>query len=146
MKININKKYFIMLSLILLIIVGLVVLNTTGVLKKIGKSTEQITEAEAQEKLEQALQTAGAQKETDANYNSSEYLTSLLQEQNIIVMENIVAIDGYNFEIDRENLVVTQSLGKSEVTVNSELIEVLGKNDRGKYCGKAQILRTFVRL
>ena len=40
MKININKKYVIMLSLILLIIIGLVVLNTTGVLKKIGKTKE----------------------------------------------------------------------------------------------------------
>ena len=142
MKININKKYVIMVSLILLIIVGLVVLNTTGILKKIGMNEQQITEAEAKEKLQQVLQNASTQKETDANYNSSDYLTGLLQEQNIIVMENIVAIDGYNFEIDRENLVVTQSLGKSQVTVNSELIEVLGKNDRGKYCGKAQITIT----
>ena len=142
MKIRINKKYVIMISLILLMIVGLVVLNTTGVLKKIGKSAEQITEAEAQEKLEQALQTASTQKETDANYNSSEYLTNLLQEQNIIVIENIVAIDGYNFEIDRETLQVTENLGKSQVEVNTEVVEVLGKNDNGKYRAKVQVTVT----
>lgn len=142
MKININKKYVIMVSLILLIIVGLVVLNTTGILKKIGMNEQQITEAEAKEKLQQVLQNASTQKETDANYNSSEYLTSLLQEKNIIVMENIVAIDGYNFEIDRETLELVQSLGKSEVTVNSELVKVLGKNDNGKYRAKVQVTVT----
>ena len=83
MKIKVNKKYIIMAVIILLIIIALLVLNTTGVLKKIGKSAEQIAEAEARAKLEQALQNASSQKESDTNYNSSEYLTSLLQEQKI---------------------------------------------------------------
>lgn len=142
MKIKVNKKYIIMAVIILLIIIALLVLNTTGVLKKIGKSAEQIAEAEARAKLEQALQNASSQKESDTNYNSSEYLTSLLQEQKILVSENIISIDGYNFEIDRENLEITQSLGKSQVTVSSEVIEVLGKSDSGRYRGKVQITVT----
>lgn len=136
------RNYLIVIAIIILIIIGLVTLNTTGLLKKKSESVEQITQQEAMQKLEEALQTASTQKENESSYNSEEYLTALLKGQNIIVNENIVAVDGYNFEIDRENLTITQNLGKSQVTVANEIVEVLGKNDNGKYRAKVKITIT----
>ncbi len=126
--------------IILILIVGAVLINNTGILEKIEKNKEKILEAEATSKLEQALEIAKTKKENDIeNYNNEEYLNNLLKEQNISIHENIAYVNEYSFEIDRENLNIIQALGKTTVSIETKVLKLLGENEQGKERGKIQI-------
>ncbi len=132
---NYKSKYknIIAITLILaIILIVLLTLNNVGVLNKTGKTKEQMTEAEATAKLEQALETVKTKKETDETYNKEQYINDLLEAQNISIHGDIVAVSGYNYQIDRENLSITQELGKANVEITTKVLNLLGQNDKGK--------------
>lgn len=136
-----NKKVIlqILILIVVVLIICLIILEKTGTLRKIGMSQEQLLEEEAKIKIEQALNIASQKKQEDAAYNSDTYLTKILQSESILVNGNIVSIDEYNFEIDRENLSITKSIGKTQVTVTSAYKEYVETDADGNYVVKVDI-------
>lgn len=133
-----NKKVRIaliafLILIVLLLIIGLI-LNGSN---KINK--QQDSKQQARERIEQILEMAKAAKENNENYNSNEYLDSLLKNNSITVNGNIVSSNGYNFEIDRENLNINNELGSTNVDISSEVIESTGKDENGRDLGKVAI-------
>lgn len=137
-----NIKIIVLVLTILILIIGIMLINNTGILKKIGKNKEQMLEKEATAKLEQALEIAKTKKETDENYNSAEYLEKLLKEQSIGIYGNIAIVNDYNFEIDRENLSVTQTIGKTNVSLETKVVKLLEKSANGKQRAEIEIMVT----
>lgn len=137
-----NIKIIVPVLTILILIIGIMLINNTGILKRIGKNKEQKLEEEATTRLEQALEIAKTKKETDANYNSAEYLENILKEQSIGIYGNITIVNDYNFEIDRENLNVTRAIGKTNVSIETKVVKLLDKSANGKQRAEIEITLT----
>ncbi len=108
---------------ILLILAGITIqaLTNQGLFEKATTSTEKYSEKSAMEKLQLELDNLVIEKHTDNKYNSETYLTNKLEQEGYIVNDNIVMADGYLFQIDREELKITDSLGKGEEIKQIEL-------------------------
>lgn len=126
MKINLNKRNkgitlvaLVITIIILLILAGITItqLTNNGLFEKAKQSQKRYGEAEAKEKLQMALMTAAADKQQDKSYNKDEYLTKKLEDEKFIVNDNIVIVDGYCFEIDRDKLEIVKSMGESKNNV-----------------------------
>ncbi len=77
-------------------------------------------EATAREKLELVLMELASDKYSDESYNSKEYIDNRLAENDMSVEnENIVIVDDWKFEIDRNTLQIVDSYGKG--TENQEI-------------------------
>ena len=70
-----------------------------------------------------------ADKKTNSGYNKDEYLTSKIKEQGMIVNGDVVTIDGWRFEIDRNVPKISKSL-EGETLVSKI------KNNPSAYYGK----------
>lgn len=127
--------------IILLILAGITInltLGENGLFNKAKQAKEQYGETSAKEKLDIALLDAQTEKQTNEEYNNGEFLNNMLEEKNMYVEDNTVIVDNYVFTIDRESLIVLESLGKTQIKVSKEVTSYLGKNENGKY--EAQIL------
>lgn len=125
------------ITIIILIILAGVIINVSlgenGIFNKAKQAKNMYNGAVAKEKLELVLEEARIDKETINEYNSEEYLDNLLKGQGIIVNENEVIVDNYNFKIDRERLVILEELGETNIKIMAKVQEYLGKNENGKY-------------
>lgn len=125
------------ITIIILIILAGVIINISigenGIFNKVKQAKNMYNEAVAKEKLELVLEEARIDKETINEYNSEGYLDNLLKRQGIIVNENEVIVDNYNFKIDRERLVILEELGETNIKIMAKVQEYLGKNENGKY-------------
>lgn len=125
------------ITIIILIILAGVGINLTigenGMLKKAKESKEQHSEQEAREKLEIVLVNAEIEKQTNIAYNSGEYLDFMLEAKGITIDENIATINNYNFLIDRENLIILENLGETQIKLTTTIQEYLGKNENNKH-------------
>ena len=63
----------------------------------------------------QYYQICGAEKRTNSDYNKEEYLTKKIEEQGMIVNEDIVIVDGWQFSINRDIPKIEESFGKIEI-------------------------------
>lgn len=64
-----------------------------------------------------------ADKTVNTEYNENDYLTSKIEEKNMIVNDNIVTVDGWKFQIDRSIPKIGSSLGKGEtITITAPYI------------------------
>ena len=133
-----NKKVKIILVIALILIIALlligIVINKINDIKK-----AQEPKLQSRERIEQVLEITKDDKQNNENYNSEEYLTNLLKNNNIIVNGNIVSINGYNFEIDRENLNISNELGSTNVDISSEVVGTTGKDENGRDLGKVAL-------
>lgn len=125
------------ITIILLIILAGVVINLSigenGLFSKAKYAKEKYTEMSARERLETVLMEAAIEKETNKDYNNTEYLNEMLKENQMEVMEDNIIVDNYNFVIDREKLIIAKSLGKTQIKVTKKVQEYLGKNENDKY-------------
>ena len=137
-----NIKISMLILIVLILIIGIILINNTEILKRIRKDREQMLEQEATTKLEQALEIAKTRKETDENYNNAEYLENILKEQSIGIYGNIAIVNDYNFEIDRENLNVTRTIGKTNVSIETKVVKLLDKSANGKQRAQIEIIVT----
>lgn len=124
------------ITIIILIILAGIAINLSigenGIFRRVQQAKEKYNETTVKEKLELILSEARVEKETNKNYNE-ELLDNMLENSGMTVNGNNVIVDNYNFEIDKENLIILQDLGKTQVKVTKQVEEYLGKNENSKY-------------
>ena len=104
-------------------------MGENSVFKQAQKSKLEYNIAKAREQLEVALGQAKIFKHTDKKYNQDDYLDELMKKEisNIKIADDIVIVDGYAFEIDRNEPKIGQYIGEEkdlvfpEVTTNVTL-------------------------
>lgn len=105
------------------VIIIFTIFNKTGIISNIITKNEKNSESEARAKLESILETAANEKTNNSSYNSNDFLTNLLEQENIVVKDNIVSLNNYNFVIDRDNLSISESLGETSVNVSTSIVD-----------------------
>ncbi len=112
---------------VLLILVGITITYIIGdnsVLMKAQEAKLQTEIAQAREKLEMTLSSAQIPKQTKPEYNENdflnEYILGEIREAEII--EDIVIVNGYAFEIDRSVPKIGEYIGKKDELVFPEVI------------------------
>ena len=103
------------------VIIIFTIFNKTGIISNIITKNEKNSESEARAKLESILETAANEKTNNSSYNSNDFLTNLLEQENIVVKDNIVSLNNYNFVIDRDNLSISENLGETSVNVSYDI-------------------------
>ena len=102
---------------ILIILAGVtisIVTGENGLMQRAKDASLSHEEESAREKLELALIDLRVNKDTDKSYNENEYIDNYLSGKQMIVNENIVLVDGWQFEIDRNKLQIIMNLGQGE--------------------------------
>ncbi len=120
--------------IILLILAGVtinIIIGKGSLIEKAGKATDSYSEQSAREKLEIALGKLQTDKYIDKNYNKNEYIDNELAKQEMVVVDNIVIVDDWKFEIDRDVPKIVTSLGKGEQ--NKEIVIQANVNIREDY-------------
>ena len=130
-----KQKGITLISLVVTIIVLIILAGVSismlvgdnGIITQAQNAKRETEEAQAREKLELALIDLQTEKYMNSNYNAEQFVTDYLTNRGMVVQDDIVIVDGYQFVIDRENLTITQSLGKGtesqtiEIALNSNL-------------------------
>lgn len=133
------------ITIVILIILAGVAINLgigeNGIFRRAKQTKEQYNLTSAREKLELVLLYARTEKEVNDKYDSEEFLDNMLEEKDISVNGNSVTVDNYIFLIDREKLVITDSLGETQIKVTKEIESYNGKNENGKY--EVEVLLTI---
>lgn len=110
--------------IILLILAGVVLILTigeNGIINHAKTAKETYEEAQAREKLEIVLLDLQTDKLIKLEYNEGEYINERLTNKGFSVNENIVLVDGWQFEIDRSVPKVLASIGKGELEKNIKI-------------------------
>lgn len=101
-----------------IIIFAGVVINLTigenGLFKTAKYAVTKTEEEKAREKLELALADLQAHKYTNPDYDETDYINNYLSKESMIVIGDIVIVDGWKFSIDRSVPKIVESLGKGE--------------------------------
>ena len=134
-----SQKAITLIALIITIIVLLILAGITiniiigkgGLLEKATKSGEIYSEESAKERLEIVLADLQADKYIQKDYNKNEYIDNELEKENMVVVDNIVIVDDWKFEIDRDVPKIVTSLGKGEQ--NKEIVIQANVNVREDY-------------
>lgn len=133
------------ITIVILIILAGVAINLgigeNGIFRRAKQTKEQYNLTSAREKLELVLLYARTEKEVNDKYDSEEFLDNMLEEKDISVNGNSVTVDNYIFLIDREKLIITDSLGETQIKVTKEIKSYNGKNENGKY--EVEVLLTI---
>ena len=104
-----NGKGITLIALVITIIILLILAGVSiamlsgegGILKK-AKSAESVTEEQqAREKLELVLSDLAIEKRTNSDYNETQYMDEKLKNQGMLIIKDVVVVDGWYFEIDR---------------------------------------------
>ncbi|MCI9246192.1 MAG: hypothetical protein HFJ30_03550 [Clostridia bacterium] len=123
---------------VLLILAGITltyVLGDNSIFKQASNAKLKTEIAKAREKIEVVLTTVQVEKRTNIKYNENDFLdTYILNEiQDAEIIDDIVIIDGYAFELDRSVPKLGKYLGKKEELVFPSLTvsaPVLAENSR----------------
>lgn len=122
--------------IIMLILAGVVLsitLGENGILKTAKYSVQKNSEETAREKLELALADLTSHKYTNEDYDENDYIDNYLKNEDMTVVDNVVTVDNWNFEIDRSVPCIKSNLGESEIKLTKEVKSYLGKNSNDKY-------------
>ena len=90
--------------IVLLILAGVTIAmlkGEGGILNKAKTATSSQEEQEAREKLELVLQDLIISKRTDSTYNEDKYINVAIEKEEMTIIEDIVIVDGWQFEMDR---------------------------------------------
>ena len=128
--IKIRKNGITLIALVITIIVLLILAGITinltigqgGILTQAQNAGVQHQEAEAKQKLELALLDLQAEKKVNKEYNENEYIDNYLISKQMIVIGDIVVVDGWKFEIYRNIPEIGIALGKGEESKDITLI------------------------
>ena len=125
---NSNKKGITLVALVVTIIVMLILagvviyitVGDNGIFSRALEAVEKHEEAKAREKLEIALSALNLDKNTIEGYNN-EYIDNELIKQGMIVIGDVVVVDDWQFEIDREIPKIITTIGKGLQNENIQL-------------------------
>lgn len=117
---NSKEKGITLIALIITIIILLILAGVTinvligdnGLFKTAKEAGEKYEKAAAREKLEAVLMLLQAEKLTNPEYNNQEYIDNKLGENDIQIEGNIVTVDGWQFEINRDTLKIEKEFDK----------------------------------
>jgi len=90
--------------IVLIILAGVsisLVLGDNGIITKAKQAKVTYSQAQAREKLEMVLGELQTDKATEPEYNQEDYLDKKIEDNDMEVEEDIVIVDGWQFEIDR---------------------------------------------
>ena len=93
--------------IILLILSGIAInlsMGPNGIFNRTKQAKEKYEEVAEKEKLQAVLVEASIQKETNKEYNNKEFLNNMLEKNGMKVNGNLVIVNKYNFNIDRDKL------------------------------------------
>lgn len=105
----------VIIIIILLILSGIAIgtlRGKDGLLKRTKSSEDEYMQAQARERLELILYQLQMDKVTNQEYNNNEFIDNKFKDENVEIDENIVIVDSYEFEIDREQLKIIKENGK----------------------------------
>ncbi len=139
--INKSNKAITLISLVVTIILLIILAGITisisigknGLFSRAKEVNIEYKQISAKEKLEKTLAYALIEKETNKNYNSEDFLDNILKNENMKVIGNNVIVENFNFEIDREKLIISKFVGNAEIKIEKQVQKYLGKNENGKY-------------
>lgn len=127
--------------ILLLILAGVIIATLTGnnnLIKRAQDAKKQTEIANVKEKLELVLIEAKIDENTNSNYNSEEYLNTLIinRIKNVSIDEDKVVVNGYEFVIDRQKL---QIVDEGEYVPDQINESILGKLAKVKESGYSAI-------
>lgn len=141
MKLKQNKAItliaLIITIIVLLILAGITIMTLTGengLLKNSDKAVVEYSKAEAKEKLELVLMELQTDKISKPEYNEQGYVDKILNENDMQVEENVVTVDGWEFEIDRSTLKIVGE--GTEIIVGETVSATDISNNPAAYYGK----------
>ncbi len=103
--------------IVMLILAGVAISMTigeNGIFRKASEAKEIHNEQVAREKLELVLDDLTLDKYRVNEYNSEQYIDDKMAAEEIVIVGNITIVDDWKFEIDREQLIIVDKLGKGE--------------------------------
>ena len=109
---------------ILLILAGIsiaMLAGDNGIFNQAKEAKTKNEESAAREKLEIELTNFIADKNTIKEYNEKEYINNKLEEQGMTVIDDIVLVDGWQFQIDRSVPKIVENLGKGKENPNIKI-------------------------
>lgn len=154
---NILKEYkaitliSLVITIILLIILASLAINLSigesGIFNKAKKVSIKYEEQEQRERLEAILAQAAIEKETNIDYNNKEFLDSIIEKENMKIYGNVVFVDKWKFEIDREELKIKESLGKEElITIETPYIGTTSFTTKIAYVYKESEVEKYIYI
>ncbi len=136
--------------IILLILSGLTlnfVIKDGGIIDKTQKAKQKYKQEEAKEKLEIVLAQLKADKYGDKNYNKNEYIDNKLTNQNMIVIDDVVIVDEWGFEIDREVPKIEKELGKQDfIAIRTSYIGTRGFTTKIEYLNTKDEIEEYIYI
>ncbi len=118
-QIGITLVSLVVTTIILLILAGIAIsltIGNNGLFSRSKIAVEEHEEAKAREKLELAL--SNIQLDKNIKKISDEYIDKELAKDEMIIIGNIVIVDGWQFEIDRSIPKIVMSIGKGRENEN----------------------------
>ena len=105
-----NIKFIPLIIVGVLAVLLLSIFSVNIIVNKINSDSQKASETNARNRLYNILSLASNEKENNSQYNSENFLTNFLNSNGLIVNDNIISLDNWNFEIDRENLNISNTL------------------------------------
>lgn len=138
-----NIKGITLISLVMTILILIVLasisinllLGQNGLIAKATQTKEIREEQQAREKLELELGSLAIEKENNENYDDN-FVDNYLTKKGFIVNENIVIIEGWQFQVDKNVPKIIASLGKGE---EIKQIEIATKIEYVNYYANANL-------
>lgn len=116
--------------IILIILAGVtikLVFNDNGILNQTKYAKLKTEEAQAREKLQLVLTNAIIEKMTNPQFDYEKYIQKNIP--NVEIIDDIVIVDGWAFQIDTETLEIISSIGSEKDIVRPDVdIEVIARN------------------
>ncbi len=110
--------------IVLLILAGVTISLTfgeNGILERAEKAKEIYNEQEAREKLSLALVDLQTDKRIDNLYNKNEYVNNKLLNQEMTPVGDIIVVNEWQFQIDRDRLEIVANLGSGKQNENIKI-------------------------
>lgn len=131
-----NNKGITLIALVVTIIILLILAGITtilmigenGILDRASKAGIIYQEQEAREKLELVLMELGSKKLLVDEYNENAYINHRLIQESMIVVEDIVTVNGWQFQIDRSVPKITANLGKGQQESDIQIQTVINNS------------------
>ena len=126
---------------ILIILAGVsinLLIGEDGLIGRAKKGSDTYSQQQAKEKLELVLVDMQVDKIDNKNYNQNEYLTSKIEENEMTVNGDIVFVNEWKFQIDRNVPKIAKALGKIDGNDNTEYSKEFIRFKEFQYTGNEQ--------